>query len=501
MRQIGTPPLMRPHDSDTTGGGQRGHGGASGGRGGGGYGHPPQKSGRRQKRYEVFPGRNKFFCDGRLMMAKQTHVFLFTCTLIIGTCTLFFVFDCPYLFTNIGRWIPAVAGGLFIFVMLSLFRTSFSDPGVIPRATPEEAAHIEKQIEVPNGENSAALRPPPRTKEVTIHGQTVKLKYCFTCRIFRPPRASHCSLCDNCVDRFDHHCPWVGNCVGRRNYRYFYLFIVSLAALCIFIFACVITRLVFEARTKESLPDTLRDNPASCIECVVCFFSLWSILGLAGFHTYLTTANQTTNEDIKGSFSSRRGADVRNPYSQGSCIANCAGVLCAPIPPSLIARRSYVDSGSRITTIRPFSTVHASSKNGSQHNLAGGQQVAAGGIPLSQLDRVERMVSGDGRGGGGNNGGHGLGNLAMSTGQPDGLGPADSRHLVAHIGHPGHQSRATSAPPATWNPHLNSQQQQQQQHQQLHRQQQQFRGHDRAGTLPAQHIQDSFVCHLYMRQV
>ncbi|OQR67342.1 putative palmitoyltransferase ZDHHC14-like [Tropilaelaps mercedesae] len=339
--------------------------------------------------------------------------------------------------------------------------------------------------EVPNGDNSSALRPPPRTKEVTIHGQTVKLKYCFTCRIFRPPRASHCSLCDNCVDRFDHHCPWVGNCVGRRNYRYFYLFIVSLAALCIFIFACVITRLVFEARTKESLPDTLRDNPASCVECVVCFFSLWSILGLAGFHTYLTTANQTTNEDIKGSFSSRRGADVRNPYSQGSCFANCGAVLCAPIPPSLIARRSYVDSGTSITAIRPFSTVHASSKNGSQHSLAGIQQVAVGGIPLSQLDRVERMVGGEGRGACGTNGGHSIGGLAVATGQTGGPGIADGRYL-SHMGHSAHQSRATSAPPATWNSHLSSQ------HQQPHRQQQHqqpFRGHDRAGTLPAQHIQ------------
>lgn len=326
------------------------------------------------KKWQVFPGRNKFYCDGRLMMARQTGVFFVTVVLIVGTCTLFFVCDCPYLSREISPAIPAVAAFLFLFVMSALFRTSFSDPGVIPRASLEEAADIEKQIEVPNGSSSPTFRPPPRTKEVVVSGQTIKLKYCFTCKIFRPPRASHCSLCDNCVERFDHHCPWVGNCVGKRNYRYFYIFIISLAFLCVFVFACVITHIVFVARDHDSYLEAVKESPASVVELVVCFFSVWSIMGLAGFHTYLTTSNQTTNEDIKGSFSSRRGQDIYNPYSKGSFLSNCASVLCSPTPPSLIDRRGVVIPDSGAALRESYGTVKAFhlSRNGIQVNNTSG---------------------------------------------------------------------------------------------------------------------------------
>lgn len=48
---------------------------------------------------------------------------------------------------------------------------------------------------------TSTYRPPARTMEVVINKYVVKLKYCYTCKMFRPPRTSHCSVCDNCVGK------------------------------------------------------------------------------------------------------------------------------------------------------------------------------------------------------------------------------------------------------------------------------------------------------------
>ncbi|XP_069051582.1 palmitoyltransferase ZDHHC18a isoform X3 [Lepisosteus oculatus] len=299
---------------------------------------------RPRRKWEVFPGKNRFYCDGRIIVARQSGVLPLTLGLIFVTSGLFFIFDCPFLVRNLTSCIPAIGGVLFFFVVISLLQTSFTDPGILPRATPDEAADIERQID---SSGSSTYRPPPRTKEVVINNQVVKLKYCFTCKMFRPPRTSHCSMCDNCVERFDHHCPWVGNCVGKRNYRFFYTFIVSLSFLTAFIFGCVITHLTLRSQAGKGLIVALQESPASVLELVVCFFSVWSILGLSGFHTYLVASNLTTNEDIKGSWSGKRGAeDLGNPYSYNNIFKNCCAVLCGPMPPSLIDRRGFVPADS-----------------------------------------------------------------------------------------------------------------------------------------------------------
>lgn len=60
--------------------------------------------------------------------------------------------------------------------------------------------------------------------------------FCTSCIIRKPLRSKHCSECDRCVAKFDHHCPWVDNCIGQDNLKYFVGFICSAPLAIMFFF-------------------------------------------------------------------------------------------------------------------------------------------------------------------------------------------------------------------------------------------------------------------------
>lgn len=54
-------------------------------------------------------------------------------------------------------------------------------------------------------------------KGLILHSEV----FCYTCKIFRPVASSHCRECKRCIYTMDHHCIWLSNCIGERNYPYF----------------------------------------------------------------------------------------------------------------------------------------------------------------------------------------------------------------------------------------------------------------------------------------
>nr|AQY17495.1 putative protein S-acyltransferase 8 [Liriodendron chinense] len=292
--------------------------------------------------YQVWKGSNRFIFCGRLIFGPDARSLLITISLILVPIVVF----CVLVAGNLLHRFPAYYAGyailvvaivFTIYVLMLLLATSARDPGIIPRAShpPEEEFCFDSSADV-GGRQTPSLQF-PRTKEVMVNGMPVKIKYCDTCMLYRPPRCSHCSICNNCVERFDHHCPWVGQCIGQRNYRYFFLFVTSSTVLCIYVFSMSALYIkILMDRHHSTVWRAMKESPASVVLMAYCFISLWFVGGLTGFHLYLIGTNQTTYENF------RYRADNRvNVYNRG-CLRNFLEVFCSRTKPSRNNFRAYV---------------------------------------------------------------------------------------------------------------------------------------------------------------
>lgn len=146
-----------------------------------------------------------------------------------------------------------------------------------------------------------------------IQAHLLSIKFCRICNVFKPPRTNHCYECNACVKAFDHHCPWLGTCVGQRNYRFFIGFIMFLA---LHLLSTVAVCLMVIMGSSLSFGRRMARFPLSLPILIVAFlFSLFA-LALLGMHSFLVCRSMTTYEMCKKNWESHSG----NPFEKSNCL-------------------------------------------------------------------------------------------------------------------------------------------------------------------------------------
>lgn len=274
----------------------------------------PQPAMEKPLVYELFPifgGNNRFFMGGRCVTGPLADWKFNGCawTFILIPTISYFSLASRYLWAQVDPVMPVVTALLFVSTILFLLLTSCTDPGIIPR---RELQYVTSGL-IKEVADATACAPLNRVN-ITFTQQMDNdgYRWCPTCKIVRPPRASHCRVCDNCVLRFDHHCPFVNNCIGQRNYVFFNGFLVS----CVSLGVSVFTGFSFYIHGASKGGDGL--------QLFMIFVGLptagmlLATLGLGMFHTVLIARGRTTKEVFKGGArsSSRQPQDgvfVRGP--------------------------------------------------------------------------------------------------------------------------------------------------------------------------------------------
>lgn len=111
------------------------------------------------------------------------------------------------LFPMVPGWVKLTYAIAFGFTMLTYFTLFLSDPGMVPRYDDEEEEDIENKDR----------------------------RYCKKCPGKGRYKEWHCSDCDVCIKGFDHHCVWIGKCIGKNNLVLFYIFTGSIMVFFIFV--------------------------------------------------------------------------------------------------------------------------------------------------------------------------------------------------------------------------------------------------------------------------
>ena len=203
------------------------------------------------------------------------------------------------------------------------------DPGVIPRISQRSIEEQNKYLPYNYFGNQYIKQSKRNFLLMVTQGcfnstpvLTHTIKFCESCHIFRPPRTLHCNVCDSCIRGFDHHCLWLGTCIGERNYIQFQIF-VALLNIAVPLALKVSIKALYELTSGDDEIEGKDWGIASAIGLYSLCLAVIEVLViiLFCFHMHILCLNQTTYERIKNHY--KKLPFVPNPYRQrAGCLSN-----------------------------------------------------------------------------------------------------------------------------------------------------------------------------------
>ncbi|KAJ3428211.1 s-acyltransferase [Anaeramoeba flamelloides] len=239
----------------------------------------------KEKYYKLHQGNNKVFCCGHLQTGPE-YGKLISCFLVVNLPSIIaIVFPlraiCKEYENYSYLWFSLA---LLLIADLFMILTSFTNPGILKRfpyyeslqTTEDKVDESDKPCLVLDLENG---------------GVVLKSKYCRTCNIYRPVRASHCSKCNNCVMKFDHH-----------------------SVIALFHIIISFQRYTDGEDNESSNPfvDGISDCWYSFFLLLISLFFCYYVSILLWYHIKLISKNITTKEDHQHSYTK-----TRNPFNRG----------------------------------------------------------------------------------------------------------------------------------------------------------------------------------------
>jgi len=277
-------------------------------------------------------------------------------------CTLYTIFVIcnlmPGLRSGNNRTLEILKASVFhlltALLVLCYIRSIMTHPGEIPDNDPQWE-FIPSDSRVPMQKQLATM------EAIAMNLQETKRsgnrRNCKWCNKFKPDRAHHCRICRTCILKMDHHCPWIYNCVGFRNHKYFFLLLFySVADLWL-----IVANLTMSVRLCVAEPDT----PLVIMFLTLFGWTLASFLGILAtlfwcFHVWLAAKAMTTVEFCEKHLPKKKAGDKsasfdNSVYNLGLCgnfkatLGDNPFCILLPLCPPSGAGLDFVSADMRLT--------------------------------------------------------------------------------------------------------------------------------------------------------